>query len=243
MLQACLNGGRTRSEAGHVPLLPDELASDARSVCSAGARELHVHPRDNGGVETLLPDHVSAALTAIRAAVPGVPVGIGTGAWIAPGGRARHADMAGWTVLPDYVSINLNEEDAPSVMAMMAARGVGIEAGVWSLADARRLIMLADRPVLLRILVEMPDAPAGEALSEADAVIRALSEAGLDVPVLLHGEGESAWPCIAEAARIGCDTRIGLEDTLVLPDGSATPDNATLVRAALELLTQIGQQA
>ncbi|MGH8834449.1 MAG: 3-keto-5-aminohexanoate cleavage protein [Actinomycetes bacterium] len=31
------------------------------------------------------------------------------------------------------------------------------------------------------------------------------------------------------------DTRIGLEDTLVLPDGSVAPDNAALVAAAVAL--------
>ncbi|MGG1909312.1 3-keto-5-aminohexanoate cleavage protein [Microbacterium sp. NRRL B-14842] len=34
------------------------------------------------------------------------------------------------------------------------------------------------------------------------------------------------------AAEFGLDTRIGLEDTLLLPDGSEAPSNAALVRAA-----------
>jgi uncharacterized protein (DUF849 family) len=41
---------------------------------------------------------------------------------------------------------------------------------------------------------------------------------------------------LREAYRRGLDARIGLEDTLVLPDGSVAIDNADLVRAALGLL-------
>ncbi|WP_346540125.1 3-keto-5-aminohexanoate cleavage protein [Micromonospora sp. DPT] len=54
-------------------------------------------------------------------------------------------------------------------------------------------------------------------------------------PVLLHGEGAAAWPVLAEAVRRGLDTRIGLEDTLGLPDGAPASDNAALVAAARAL--------
>jgi uncharacterized protein (DUF849 family) len=40
---------------------------------------------------------------------------------------------------------------------------------------------------------------------------------------------------LLEASRRGLDTRIGLEDVLVLPDGSPAHDNLDLVRAAREL--------
>jgi uncharacterized protein (DUF849 family) len=40
------------------------------------------------------------------------------------------------------------------------------------------------------------------------------------------------WPVFAEAVRRGLAGRIGLEDTLVLPDGSPAAGNADLVRAA-----------
>ncbi len=47
-----------------------------------------------------------------------------------------------------------------------------------------------------------------------------------EVPVLLHGEGTSAWPALLLAGRLGLSTRIGLEDVLVLPDGAQAADNA-----------------
>ena len=55
----------------------------------------------------------------------------------------------------------------------------------------------------------------------------------LSVPVLLHGEGSSCWPALRHARSLGLATRVGLEDVLVLPDGSPAPDNSALVIAAL----------
>ena len=55
------------------------------------------------------------------------------------------------------------------------------------------------------------------------------------VPQLWHGYGERTWEVLAGAAAAGIDMRVGLEDVLVLPDGSAAADNAELVAAAVAL--------
>src|ERR687895_789122 len=99
MLQACLNGRRARAErpaasrtpgvAGGehsaVPLTPEELAADARRAVAAGAAELHVHPRVPGGRDTTEPGAAGATVRAIRAACPGVPLGLTTGLWTTDG--------------------------------------------------------------------------------------------------------------------------------------------------------------
>ncbi|MCI0687245.1 MAG: 3-keto-5-aminohexanoate cleavage protein [Sporichthyaceae bacterium] len=74
------------------------------------------------------------------------------------------------------------------------------------------------------------DADADAALASAHAVIAALPAGG--PPMLLHGDGGCCWPVLREALRLGLDTRIGLEDTLVMPDGFPAPGNAALVVAA-----------
>ncbi len=50
--------------------------------------------------------------------------------------------------------------------------------------------------------------------------------------MLLHGEDGGAWPVLRLAGGLGLDTRVGLEDVLVLPDGSAAASNAQLVSCA-----------
>ena len=83
-IKACLNGGRARDEHPAVPISPEELAGDARAVREAGAFAVHVHPRDARGAETLAAAHCEAAIAAIRAATPGLPVGLSTSEAIDP---------------------------------------------------------------------------------------------------------------------------------------------------------------
>src|ERR671917_505077 len=136
MLQACLNGPRPRGDHSAVPLTPEELAADARRAVAAGAAELHVHPRVPGGRDTTEPGAAGATVRAIRAACPGVPLGLTTGLWTTDGdAELRHAQVEAWEDLPDYVSVNLAEPGSAELCELLRGRGVGIEAGVWNLAD------------------------------------------------------------------------------------------------------------
>ena len=236
MLQAALNGTRTRSDAPGVPLSPAELAADASASKQAGAEMLHIHPRDRFGMETLAPEPVAKALMAVREAVPRMPVGLSTGQWITPDTATRYAQMEAWEVKPDYVSVNLNEPDSPRVITMLHGMGIGIEAGVWSARDARKLCREVPKSCILRVLLEMQDMPGPLAREEALRCRQVLRERGLFAPILLHGLDRSAWPCLAEAARLGFDTRIGFEDVLDLPDGRPAKSNAELVAAARDLI-------
>jgi len=236
MLQACLNGNRQPGSVPGLPVTPEELAREAKAARAAGADELHIHPRGPDGAESLSPRDIAAALTAVRAAVPGMAVGVSTGDWIAPGGRARQEELRAWEVLPDYVSVNLAEPDADEVIALMLARGIGVEAGLASRADARRFLGLPGAGRALRVLIEMEADPA-PAAAEAAAILTLLDE-GPALPVLLHGEGPSLWPLVEMAARLGLDTRVGLEDGLLLPDGRPAPGNAAMVRAARQVLAR-----
>lgn len=235
MLQTCLNGGLARAECSTVPVTLSELAVAAKEAFDAGAQEFHIHPRGPSGRESLAGADVAAALLAVRAAVPGAPVGVGTGAWIAPCGRARHALIEAWTELPDYASVNLNEEDAPAVMDLLTSKGIGIEAGIWTIEDAQLFVTLPQRANCLRVLVEMTSGDPGEAESTYRTVRKILADAEVDLPILLHGEGGSAWPMIELAAAEGHDTRVGFEDVQVLPNAKRAVSNAELVRAALTL--------
>ncbi|MEH0830470.1 MULTISPECIES: 3-keto-5-aminohexanoate cleavage protein [unclassified Micromonospora] len=231
MLKACLNGGRGRDEHPAVPVTPAELAADAARCADLGVAAVHVHPRDAAGVESLAPAAISDALAAIRAARPGLPVGVSTGAWIEPDPAARVAAVRAWTVLPDFASVNAHEAGAEAVAAALHERGVLVEAGLWTPQAVRA--QQRWRVPVGRILIECtPDDPA-RALADAETMLADLAPGG--PPVLLHGEGAAAWVVLVEAVRRGLDTRIGLEDTVSLPDGAAAPDNAALVAAARAL--------
>ncbi|UXN60028.1 3-keto-5-aminohexanoate cleavage protein [Phyllobacterium zundukense] len=235
MLQACLNGGRTRDFHAAVPFTAAELAQDAAQSVAAGAQELHVHPRGADGAESLEPDDVAEAILAIRTIVPGVPVGLSTHWRIPPGGKARQSPIEQWTVLPDYVSINLVEEDAAEMISLVLGKGMGVEAGLWSVSDAERFIGLPDAAKCLRILIEINEQEAQESLAAATGIISVLEHADFTLPILLHGDEASVWPMFREAMARGYDSRIGLEDGRLLPSGTKAADNADIVRAAVLL--------
>ncbi|WP_433553203.1 3-keto-5-aminohexanoate cleavage protein [Micromonospora zamorensis] len=247
MLKACLNGGRGRDAHPAVPVTPAELAVDAARCASLGVAAVHVHPRDASGVESLRPEVIADALTAIRAARPGLPVGVSTGAWIEPDPAARVAAVRSWSVLPDFASVNAHEVGAEAVAAALHERGVLVEVGLWTL-DAVEAYRSWRVPVG-RILVECMAEEVPVAVADAARILAALP-ASTGVPpgspsaarspqdavapqVLLHAEGPATWAVLAEAVSRGLHTRIGLEDTLLLPDRTPTADNAALVTAAL----------
>ena len=238
LVQACLNGARPRGHHAALPLAPTAMARDAAAVVRAGAAEIHLHVRDAAGCESLAPTAVDATLAAVRAAVPGTLVGVSTGDWIEGDEDRRLAHLAAWRELPDHASVNLSEPGAPAVIELLHRRGVGIEAGLATAADAERLARLGLAPLCLRILVEIEAQDLAAALAEADAVLATLDAAQIRKPRLLHGCDATVWPLVERAFALGLSTRIGLEDGSALPDGTPAADNAELVRAAVRLRPQ-----
>ncbi|OSZ56218.1 hypothetical protein OQI_34155 [Streptomyces pharetrae CZA14] len=229
-MQVCLNGPRGAADSAVVPLTPEAMAEEAARAVAAGATNLHVHPKTPCGRDTMSARVVAATLEAIRARVP-VPVGVTTGAWAEPDPAARLARVREWTVLPDHASVNWHEPGAEEVAAALLERGVGVEAGIWSGTDgAARFARSPLGPRVLRVLAEVTDAEA--AAESARALLSGLGRAH-GRPVLLHGEDAGAWPVLRLAGRLGLATRIGLEDTLALPDGRRAASNAELVRVGL----------
>ncbi|GAA2519081.1 3-keto-5-aminohexanoate cleavage protein [Streptomyces gobitricini] len=231
MIQVCLNGTREAGDSAAVPMSPDAMAESAASAVAAGAAEVHVHPKTPCGDDTLSPRAVAAVLRAIREAVD-VPVGVTTGAWAEPDWRRRVERVRSWTELPDFASVNWHEPGAEEVAAALLERGVGVEAGLWSGTNgARRFLAWPLAPRVSRVLAEVMDQDPVTAPDTARALLAEVGGAH-GVPVLLHGEDGGAWPVLRLAVRLGLDTRVGLEDTLLLPDGRPAESNARLVTAA-----------
>src|SRR3712207_6766630 len=126
-LQAALNGDRTKSEHPATPVSVEELARDAAACVAAGARAIHLHPRDLEGRETLHSGVVEEVVTKVRDAC-GVPVGVTTSAEIEPDPERRLALVRAWRA-PDYASVSLSEAGAAEVMETLLGVGSGVEAG------------------------------------------------------------------------------------------------------------------
>ncbi|MFI1616564.1 3-keto-5-aminohexanoate cleavage protein [Streptomyces lydicus] len=261
MLQVCLNGPRNAADSGAVPMSPAALAEAARQAVAAGATDLHVHPKTPCGRDSLSPRVVGPALAALRAVVD-VPVGVTTGARAEPDPPRRVARIVSWTVLPPpssrlrsnrevppskfsapleqrgtpIASVNWHEPGAEAVAAALLERGIGVEAGLWSGTDGPERFApspLAPRVLrMLRVLAEVTVTDPDTATATARELLAAVASSGHGRPVLLHGSDGGAWPVLRPARQRGLDTRIGVEGTLLLPDGRPAADNAQLVRAA-----------
>jgi len=196
LLQVALNGSRTATEHPGIPRTPGELAQAARSSVAAGARALHLHPYDSAGLETLAAEPCAAAIDAVRAVCPGVPISLSTSAAIEPDPARRRALVAGWTVLPELVSANQGEPGIAKLCADLIGRGVGIEAGLLGVADAAAFVRsgLANRCV--RALIEPLAADPTQAVADA-----ALMEESWSAPA-----SRSSRSTTATASRAGPST-------------------------------------
>ncbi len=227
-----LNGSRPPGSHPSLPLDAEQLIADAVACVRVGADAVHLHPRDPEGLETLDERIIDAVVRLVRIAA-GVPVGVSTGAWIEPDPKRRAEMVARWRE-PDMASVNLSEDGAELVMGALMSAGIGIEAGIWSVADAEKLAASGFARSLQRVLVEIVR-PSADPAKEARSIDAALDRLEIVGPRLHHGEEAAAWPVLRQAKQLGWDIRIGLEDTLVLPDGSLAASNAALVEAARTL--------
>jgi uncharacterized protein (DUF849 family) len=239
IVQACINGAREAGYHPELPLTSDAMVSDAAACIAAGAAELHIHPRDEDGRESLAA--VDRTVEAVRAACPGTFIGVSTGAWIENDEEKTRRAISAWRTLPDYASVNLSEPDAPAVMELLRARGVGIEAGLATMDDAERFVGLADCRKVLRVLIELDEAEPDANRRLADDIAAMLAETGVGRPILLHGADRGVWPLVEHARSRRWSTRIGLEDGKYLPDGTVAAGNAALVAAAVAIFNSASQ--
>jgi uncharacterized protein (DUF849 family) len=238
LIKACLNGARAPGSHPALPVTPQQLAAAAKAAAEAGAGAVHIHVRDASGRESLDPENIAASLRAIREAAFGLPAGVSTGAWIVPDVSQRYGLVSSWRELPDFASVNWSEDGAEELAALLIDRGVGVEAGLFTLEHALAFAMSPLASECLRALIEVRERDGESAVQQAAAMDSAIVDLG--VPLLHHGFGAGTWEVLDVALRLGRDVRIGLEDTFTLPDGTTATDNAELVAAACDMARRLG---
>lgn len=230
MVQCALNGDRRPEDHPAVPVTLEQLAADAAACWKAGAASVHLHPRrPDDGLESLEADTHDAVVAAVHAAAPGLEVSCSTQEDIDLGGAAdRIAAIRAWRHPPDVVSLNLSEAGSVELGAALLDRGIGIEAGLFTLDGAKALLAAPWAHAVHRVLVEVifeHDSAAAVRLAHA------LDErvAPLGRPRLWHGDDRANWAVVDAGLAAGVDVRVGLEDSLIGRDGDAAPANAVQV--------------
>jgi uncharacterized protein (DUF849 family) len=225
-LKACLNGDRSRADHPGVPVTPGELADAAFDAAAAGVVAAHFHPRGSDGNESLAWSDVQPAVAAVRARCPGLALGVAAREEIVPDLAARLAQLGDWEAGPDFASVNWHEDGAEQVAGLLVKRGIGIEAGLFTPAAARKFLTWGG-PVV-RVLVEvLPGiSPGVDGVAAAQATLAVLPDS---YELVVHGENEWAWPVLEWARGKGYGLRAGLEDMLAGPGGEPVAGNTELV--------------
>jgi uncharacterized protein (DUF849 family) len=232
LLKAAINGARAAGSHPALPITPEECARAAARSVASGAGAIHVHIRGPDGAQSLDAADVAGTVSVVRAAVPGIPVGISTLLGIVGDAARRHELVAAWTTLPDFASVNFNEEGSVRLAEQLIERGVGVEAGLFDATATRTCVESGLAARCLRLMLEPRGDSLEAALASVDEMEATLDRAGVARPRLLHGFRGIAWALIEEAARRGYQTRAGLEDTYEMPDGTSARDNAEIVAEA-----------
>lgn len=175
VIEAALNGGRTRREHPRVPQTPAEVAAEARRCADAGASVVHIHARRAGGWSADRRWYAEAHRR-IRDLVPGMLISVTS---IRPEGvvvsivlELLAALVANLATRPDLLSINLGHittweppsvsgvggrrtvhfpNDCEDIAALLAAcRDVGItpELGVMDLGFVSNAVALREDRLL-----------------------------------------------------------------------------------------------
>ncbi len=225
-----------------MPVSLDELVTELQTCFGAGASGVHLHVRDRSGQETLDPSVVNDTCRHVRdtAEQAGVSaeIGLTTGAWIVPELAERIAMIREWEGV-DCATVNLSENGYEEVMLAMLNVGIGVDVGLWAPVEMNRLIHSGLLPRVQRVSIELaPGEPyflRGRPTHLAQQVNDALDDAGSTCPRLTHGMNDWTWPLVRDAFHRGHDTRVGFEDSVLLPDGTTAQNNVQLVQAAVAI--------
>src|SRR4029077_19353016 len=154
-VKACINGARTPDQHPNLPVTPERLAAEALAAHGAGAKAVHMHPKAADGVDSLLPQHVDAAVAAVRLAAPGLPLGVTTGVWALPDVDARLRGVDGWTVTPDFVSVNWHEPGSEDLARLLMSKGLGVEVGIFHTEAAESWAASEIARHCMRVMIEL----------------------------------------------------------------------------------------
>lgn len=236
-LQAALNGDRVHPAA---PRHPDSIAEAARAAVDAGARSVHIHAFDDDGHETLQGAACAQALRAVRTLCPGTPISLTTSATIVEDPAERLSIIEAWDEMPDLVTANQGEAGIVALCELLLSRGVGIEAGLLTIDDARAFVLSGLASRCRRVLIEPLDLDPKIAVEHAAAMEEIVTSAGITLEQVHHGYGVACWAVNLRGLEREHGIRTGLEDVDVLQSGKPARDNAELVAAAARLIRARG---
>lgn len=236
LIKIALNGARPKSQNNFIPQSLFEIEREVKLLYENGNKVFHIHCYDENGNESLNPKDVDALVTLVKSISPEIQLGISSGDWIEPDLEKRMKYISEWKFVPDFISVNIIEDEAIKVSKLLIAKGVKIEAGLNELKAAELFVESDLIDDCFRVLIEPEPEEISLAILTINKIEQVLNTAGIKSPRLLHGFNSVAWDVLREAKRRGYDSRIGMEDTIYLENGEMVNSNLDLINYANNML-------
>lgn len=241
----------TKAMNANLPVTAAEIARDVRRCIDAGASICHVHARDADEKPTLDAAVFRENVRQIRVQAPEAIIQLSTGAragkdWDARGGPVKlQPEMASFTTgsnnLPGIVY-----ENSPPFIEYLAGvfkeTGVKPEIEVFETGMINNALYLQKKGLLRAPLHFDFVLGAPGAMPASIKNLLFLSESvPQDSTWTVAGIGKAQMPMAAAAMLMGGHVRVGLEDNLIMPDGSPA-SNPRLVEKAARIAGELGRE-
>lgn len=252
ILTAAIVGAEvTRDDTPHLPISPEELASEAARCRDAGAAVIHLHAREPDGRATQSKERFQAAIDAIRAKTD-VIIQTSTGGAV---GMSVDERLGPLHCKPDMATLNCGTinfgdeifENSRPQMRLIAERikkaGVVPELEVYEVGHLDNAVALAKEglisaPFHIQFVLGVPGA-----VGARPEVLRFLvSQLPKDSTWGVAAVGRFQMPMAELATELGGNVRVGLEDNIYIEKGVLSEGSAPLVARAATIARAKGRE-
>jgi len=236
LLKIALNGARSKTENEYLPHSLEEIEKEVALLFKNGYDVFHIHCYDKDDNESLKPADVNNLVSIVKNISKDIKIGISSGDWIEPDLEKRKSYIKSWSCVPDFISVNMIEDNAIEISNLLISKGVLVEAGLNEIKAAEIFVESHLDKGCCRILIEPEEENLESALNTINGIEEILDFNKIIIPRLLHGFNSVAWDILSEAKKRGYDSRTGMEDTIYLMDGKKAKSNLEIVQEANNII-------
>lgn len=254
------NGAR-KGKGDHpaLPVTPREVAVTAAECMAAGATAIHLHARDAEGAHTLDPLVYARYIEAVREAVgDGLFLQVTTEAVGRYTAAEQMAAVRGLPLRPDGVSLALRElvpegsdpdgdghGAVRDFFAWLIETGIEPQLILYAPEELQRLAALRASGIvpddLRHVLFVLGRYLAPGEVVEPRALLGFLARHPPADAWMVCAFGREETACLAMAAALGGDLRVGFENATQHGDGREAADNAERVAAIVDIVDRLGR--
>ena len=267
---AVTGGGAITERSKYVPITPEQIANSSIEAARAGAAIVHVHVREpDTGAPSMRLELYREVVDRIRASDVDVVINLTGGLggryvpspedpsvagpgtqFVSPERRVEHiVELRPEIGTLDIGSLNFGQYtvlNTPAHTSRMAAlmqeAGVMPELEVFELGGIRYARHLLERgeiasPPLFQLCLGIP----WGAGADTETMVAMRNQLPADAAWSGFGISTAIWPMVAQAAILGGNVRVGLEDSLFLDRGELATSNAVLVERAVCILQNLNR--